>query len=267
MTRGWAIFVILLFYGEADWVCTVDGEEILNAFLQSPSNTKIPAWLQKVVKDYQWFLPRAATSTRELALEILKTTQGNQFCVWHHKHDKGGKNHDSADGPYKVMGTPFPRLSDKMLKKLTTSERSQLLEQRKGFLTSGCPMDVALLDLYLWKTWTASNNTGQSEGLSNQRIDPRTRLFIAEAYRTHAGLVVDDLYTKGQKEPDVIKRRLHAQIQRLATEYDSVAGFHRGKGLIISVCKLNKLRLSYLWRYLPHQLPEDSDREDDNDSN
>jgi len=152
-----------------------------------------------------------------------------------------------------------------MLKKLTASERSQLLEQRKGFLTCGCPTDVALLDLYLWKTWTVRNNAGQSEGLCNQRIDPRTRLFIAEAYRTHAGLVVDDLYIKGQKEPEVTKRHLHAQIQRLVAEYDSVAGFHRGKGLIISVRKLDKLCLSYLWRYVLHQLPEDSDREDDID--
>jgi len=131
-----------------------------------------------------------------------------------------------------------------MLKRLTASERGQLLEQRKDFLTCGCPTDVALLDLYLWKTWTVSNNTGQSEGLRSQRIDPRTRLFIAEAYRTHAGLTVDDLYTKGQKEPEVTKRRLHAQIQRLVAEYDSVAGFHRGKGLIISVRKLDKLYLS-----------------------
>jgi hypothetical protein len=89
---------------------------------------KIPPWLRKAVKDYQWFLSCAATSTHELALEVLKTTQGNQFCMWHHEHDKGGKKHDSAGGPYKVMGTPFLRLSDKMLKKLTASEHSQLLE-------------------------------------------------------------------------------------------------------------------------------------------
>ena len=225
------------------------------------------AWLWKVVKDYQWFLPHATTSTHELALEILKTTQGNQFWVWHHEHDKGGKKHDSTGGPYKVTRTPFPRLSDKMLKKLTASEQSQLLEQRKGFLTCGCPTDVALLDLYLWKTWMASNNVGQSKGLSNQHIDPRTHLFIAEAYRTHVGLIVDDLHTKGQNKHEVTKCRLHTQIQRLATEYDSVTGFHCGKGLIISVSKLDKLCLSYLWQYLPHQLPGDSDHEDDNDSN
>jgi hypothetical protein len=155
--------------------------------------------------------------------------------VWHHEHDKGGKKHDSAGGPYKVVGTPFPRLSDKMLKKLTTGKRSQLLEQRKGFLTCGCPTDVALLDLYLWKTWRASNNTGQSEGLGNQRIDPRTRLFIAEAYRTAAGLTVNDLYTSGQDELHAKKLRLHAQIARLASEYDAIANFPQGRGLIVSV--------------------------------
>ncbi|KIM71796.1 hypothetical protein PILCRDRAFT_16721 [Piloderma croceum F 1598] len=135
-----------------------------------------------------------------------------------------------------------------MLKKLTASKCSQLLEQRKDFLTCGCLTDVTLLDLYLWKTWTASNNTGQSEGLCNQCINPHTRLFIAGAYRTHVGLVVDNLYTKGQKEPEVTKHHLHAQIQRLVAKYNSVAGFHHGKGLIIL-------------------LPEDSDNEDDNDLN
>ena len=87
---------------------------------------------------------------------------------------------------------------------------------------------------------------GQSEGLQNLRIDPRTHLFIAGAYKAHAGLVVDDLYTMGQSEPKVTKCRLHTQIQRLVAEYDSVAGCQHGKGLIISVHKLNKLCLSYL---------------------
>ena len=98
--------------------------------------------------------------------------------MWHHEHNKGGKKHDSTVDLTKLWGL----LSDKMLKKLTASEHSQLLEQRKGFLTCSCPTDIALLDLYLWKTWMASNNIGQSKGLSNQRIDPHTCLFIAEAY-------------------------------------------------------------------------------------
>jgi hypothetical protein len=48
--------------------------------------------------------------------------------MWYHEHDKGGKKYDSAGGPYKVTGTSFPRLSNKMLKKLTTTKHSQLLE-------------------------------------------------------------------------------------------------------------------------------------------
>ena len=180
-------------------------------------------------------MPRAATTSRELALEVLKTTQGNQFCIWHHEHDKGGKKHDFANGPYKVTGTPFPRLSDKTLKKMTAKERAQLLEKRRGILSCGCPVDVALLDLYLWKTWTARNHSGELEGLRNQRIDPRTRLFIAEAYKTHVGLTVDDLYTNGRDELHAKKLRLHAQIVRLVSEYDAIANFPRGRGLIISV--------------------------------
>ncbi|KIM71502.1 hypothetical protein PILCRDRAFT_17018 [Piloderma croceum F 1598] len=198
------------------------GHEIIDDFLRNPGTAKMCAWFRKAVKDHQWFMPRAATTSRELALEVLKTTQGNQFCIWHHAHDKGGKKHDSAKGPYKVTGTPYPRLSDKTLKKM------------------------ALLDLYLWKTWTARNGSGESEGLHNQRIDPCTRLFIAEAYKTHAGLVVDDLYTNGKDELEAKKLRLHTQIVRLSSEYDAIAGFHNRKGLIIS-------------------LPGDSDHEDDDE--
>jgi hypothetical protein len=219
------------------------GHEIIDDFLRSPGTTKMPAWFRKAVKDHQWFMPRAATTSRELALEVLKTTQGNQFCIWHHAHDKGGKRHDSAKGPYKVTGTPFPRLSDKTLKKMADSNRNQLLEERKGILSCGCPVDVALLDLYLWKTWMVRNRSGQSEGLRNQRIDPRTRLFIAEAYKTHAGLTVNDLYTNGKDELQAKKLRLHAQIVRLSSEYDAIAGFRNGKGLIVSVSELHYISI------------------------
>ena len=225
---------------------TEQGDDIINDFLNSPANAKIPAWFRKAVKDHQWFMPRAATTSRELALEVLKTTQGNQFCIWHHVHDKGGKKHDSDDSSYKVTGTPFPRLSDKMLKKMTANDRTQLLAERKGVLSCGCPVDVALLDLYLWKTWTARSSSGEFEGLRNQRIDPRTRLFIAEAYKTHAGLTVDDLYTNGRDELHATKLRLHAQIVRLASEYDAIANFPGGRGLIVSVCEFHYVSLTTL---------------------
>jgi hypothetical protein len=163
-------------------------------------NTKIPAWFRKAVKDHhhQWFMPHAATTSCALALEVLRTTQGNQFCVWHHEHDKGGKKHDLAEGPHQVMGTPFPRLSNKMLKKMTANNHTQMLEERRGTLTCGCPVDVALLDLYLWKMWGARNCSGQAKGLHNQQINPHVCLFIVEGYKLHAGLTVDDLYTNGK---------------------------------------------------------------------
>jgi hypothetical protein len=69
-------------------------------------------------------MPHATTTSHDLTLEVLKTMQGNQFCIWHQEHDKGSKKHDSADGLYKVTETPFPRLSDKMLNKMTANDHT-----------------------------------------------------------------------------------------------------------------------------------------------
>lgn len=154
---------------------------------------------------------------------------------------QGGKKHDSAKGPYKVTGTLYPRLSNKTPKNMSVSNHNQLLGERKGILSCGCSVDVVLLDLYLWKTWTAWNGSGESKGLRNQRIDPHTWLFIAEAYKTHAGLIVDDLYTNGKDELEAKKLRLHAQIVWLSSEYDAIAGFCNRKGLIISVSGIHSI--------------------------
>jgi hypothetical protein len=64
-------------------------------------------------------------------------------------------------------------------------------------IVCSCSIDVALLDLYLWKTWTTHNHSGEFEGLCNQCIDPCTHLFVIEAYKTHVGLTVDNLYING----------------------------------------------------------------------
>ena len=105
------------------------GHEIINEFLMSPVNAKLPAWFRKAVKDKQWFMPHVTMTSRALALEVLRTTQGNQFCIWHHEHNKGGKKHDLTEGPYQVTGTPFPRLLDKVLKKMTADNCNQMLEE------------------------------------------------------------------------------------------------------------------------------------------
>jgi hypothetical protein len=44
-----------------------------------------------------------------------------------------------------------------------------------------------------------------------------------------------------------MKLRLHAQIAQLVTEYNSIAGFPRGKGLIISIREL-----LYLANWIAH---------------
>ena len=71
----------------------------------------------------------AATTSCTLSLEVLRAMQGDQFCVWHHKHNKGGGKHDHAEGPFQVARMPYLRLPDKMLKKMTAdTERLQQVE-------------------------------------------------------------------------------------------------------------------------------------------
>ena len=105
----------------------------------------------------------------------------------------------------------------------------QTLEERRGILSCGCPVDVTLLDLYLWKTWSVHNCSGQAEGLHNQQIDTHVHLLIVEGYKMHMGLTGDDLYTNGKDECEAMKLCLHAQIAHLVSEYNSIAGFPRGK--------------------------------------
>jgi len=79
---------------------------------------------------------------------------------------------------------------------MTPHDRAQLLGRTKGNLElwlfrlmSHCWI------LYLWKDMTARNHSGELEGLCNQRIDPRTRLFIAEAYIKPMRVLPSTTYT------------------------------------------------------------------------
>ena len=48
----------------------------------------------------------------------------------------------------------------------------QTIKEQRDILSCGCPVDVALLDLYLWKTWSVHSCSGQAEDLHNQQINP-----------------------------------------------------------------------------------------------
>jgi len=187
------------------------GNQQIDDFLANRNRT-ISDSITKAIRDHQDLLPRAATTTRELALHCLGTNRGNRWCVYHHV-SKSGKIFDgSKDAKFAITGVPLSR-------KLTPKKGETL--RRGGHLNCGCSEDMALLDFYFWKTWKVKKGNVE-EGLKNQRIEPRLRLFFAENYTTDSTLTVDDLYTRGKPDNVAKKIRIRQQIKRLSKRLNAL---------------------------------------------
>jgi hypothetical protein len=64
---------------------------------------------------------------------------------------KTDKKRDNApDGKFKVTGVEGDRI---MKKRRADRDR----KPAAGYLNCGCSEELALFDLYIWKTWTAKN--------------------------------------------------------------------------------------------------------------
>jgi len=93
------------------------GKGAIENILKDPENNTLHHHLRRLIRDNQGFLPQAATSLCDLALEVLKTNRGNLVCCYH-QIAKGGVTVD-GEGKYKVNGQPFDR---KLRKKLADLE-------------------------------------------------------------------------------------------------------------------------------------------------
>jgi hypothetical protein len=152
-----------------------------------------------------------------LALRCLKTNRNNIICIYHHNTHSGKKYDGSPSADFKVTGVEEERKVKVKSKAITGSK------PKAGYLHCGCSEEIALLDFFFWKTWTASNSKGDVEGLLQQRIEPRPRLFFAQYFMKMTGLKVDDLYTHGKKPEEVKKRILCTQISYLQDQLAALA--------------------------------------------
>jgi hypothetical protein len=126
----------------------------------------------------------------------------------------GSKNASTASTrKFKITGV----LAKRATKKTKKGGNSDEGVVPKGYLNCGCPEDIALLDFYFWKTWKVKQGDDE-EGLRNQRIDPRLRLFFAEFFTKETTLTVDDLYTKGRTAVEAHKIQLRLKIHRLSKQ-------------------------------------------------
>jgi hypothetical protein len=174
---------------------------VINAFLSNPSKNALEHTLCRQIRDHQDLLPRAATTTRRLALSVLTTNRANTFCLYHHSTQKAGLIVD-GQGKYKHNGVPYPRLVAKTKK--------EVVLPRDGYMHCGCKEDVALADFCFWKTWKltcSETGTAVTESLKDHKFAPCERAFIAAFFNDVTELTINDLYS-GKKDPRVHRKAL-----------------------------------------------------------
>ena len=184
--------------------------------MSNPSDNPLDHILRKQIRDHQDLLPRAATTTRQLALAILTTNRHNTFCLYHHGTQKAGLIID-GQGKYKLNGVPFPRLVAKTKKAVVNS--------RVGYMNCGCNEDVALTDFYFWKTWKLTcteTGTAITESLKDQKFAPRDKAFIVAFFNDVTTLKIDDLYSGKKDIRTHYKNLLKLQANRLLQKLDEM---------------------------------------------
>ncbi|KAL0059489.1 hypothetical protein AAF712_013754 [Marasmius tenuissimus] len=184
--------------------------------------------------------PEAATTCREIAIQVLVSQQAFIKCNYHHKSGKhrgryifDGMNPD--DPSPRVTGVPFPPSEPKKTEEDQSFRKEKdnwaplvrcEIPKRNGIEVChcGCTLEDALWGLYLWKTGeiASASNSGRWDNYRTDWIDPRQRKFIIERLREH-GVRLDHLwkYRLEDKGPvrvyvEVSKAdRLRAQIKVL----------------------------------------------------
>jgi hypothetical protein len=180
----------------------------LREFLRDPRK-EVSVSYRRLIREVAEFCPRAATTTRELALHCLENNQQNFICPYHAERDKHGNSNDesaTAESPFQVTGTPYTREVNVVCE--------DNVQRKPGHLHCGCPEDAVLFDFYLWK-WTkiTSTTTGVTEGWKTQRLDPRARLFILTAWEQWTGLTVEHIFKGPQSDIEAEVERLTHQIE------------------------------------------------------
>ncbi|KAG6822826.1 hypothetical protein H0H92_012425 [Tricholoma furcatifolium] len=183
-------------------------QEALDEFLHRPNTTVINTTLRRMIRDNQEFMPRAANSSRKLAIELLSNNRTNVMCLYHHIHDRDGAGQDGT-GKYVLNGMPNPRLINQ--------SKSDGIEPETGFLHCGCTEENALFDFFFWKTWELSaedeDGTVIKGSLRDQMLTPRLRAFFVQEFKKWTGVSVDDLYQNRMSKKEYSVKLYEKQIR------------------------------------------------------
>ena len=147
------------------------------------------------------------------------------MCRYHQTKAKragpiDGDHSGKVEGRYQVLGVPYERNLDE---KLPAGTGKSATVRPQGVLNCGCEEEAVLFEFYFWKTWTATSpTTFVTEGLLDQLMDPRTRLFVVTAYKAATGITLEDLYSNGLNNHDHKKALLTKQIGLFTSRLDAL---------------------------------------------
>ncbi|KAJ7274271.1 hypothetical protein B0H12DRAFT_1066399 [Mycena haematopus] len=177
-----------------------------------------PANVRRILRKVSEVGPRCATSTKELALHVLKGQ-----CRFH-EEKRGTKTAQQVDGftesKYDIVGVAYKK--DAIPK-----------DKAHRYMDCGCDLNTALLDFLWFKTWTvksANPTFKQSETVKGDILEPRHRAFFAQAYCVGTLLNIDDLYSVNPPygTPEYTAKMRKLQVDRIIDRYTQVllaAGF------------------------------------------
>lgn len=203
-----------------------EGEMAVNEFLRilavGKKHPRLPVQIRNLIRNVQVFVPRGATTNRELALDCFALTSNHRMCQFHQARSKrqgviDGENDGTEIGEFQVMGVPYRRNIG--MKEESEDPSPAAPNPPEGFMTCGCSEEAVLFEFFFWKTWTiTSPSTGVTEGWSDQVLDPRTRLFVVTAFKAATKLSLDDLYKNGLTDRAYKRALLTMQIERFTRE-------------------------------------------------
>ncbi|KAL0062835.1 hypothetical protein AAF712_010290 [Marasmius tenuissimus] len=157
----------------------------------------------EAIEAIEQFCPEAATTCRELAIQVLVSQQAFIKCNYHHKSGKHRRRYifddmNPDDPSPRVTGVPFapsePKKNedDQSFRKEKDTWAPLVrfeMPKRNGIEVChcGCTLEDALWGLYLWKTSeiASASSSGRWDNYRTDWIDPRQRKLIIERLREH----------------------------------------------------------------------------------
>ena len=177
-------------------VVTSDEDDVKDAKMykaREKAKRKVSASTRRLARHVGYALPMAATTSRELAEFMLKTTHTNVRCRYHEIRARNSNSKPiGVDTKAHFYGHAYPEQGSK-------KGGEELIKAEPGHLDCGCSLDEELLAFFLWKTVRLTSSNPELKGITcpqkrSDLLEPRSRRIQVEAFKMFAGLTIDELY-------------------------------------------------------------------------